>query len=91
MKNKIIPKNTEPPIAKKSKNGILITSPDLLKKLCLDTFVERLTPNQIKPEFEHFEHLKNILFEERLEFARKMISDPWEQEKLDNLLKKLKS
>ena len=50
LKNKLIPKNFNIPMAKKNKEGDLITSPRMLQKLCLDTFLDRLSPNIIKPE-----------------------------------------
>ena len=37
LKNKLCPKQNDPPMAKKDKMGALITEPNLLRKLYLDT------------------------------------------------------
>ena len=48
LKNLLCPNQTDPPMAKKDKNGTLITSPNLLKKLYLYTYKDRLKSREIK-------------------------------------------
>ena len=66
LKHKLCPRNVEPPMAKKAANGDLISNPDDLKKLYVDTYKQRLRHRTIRPGYEQLETLKNYLFNIRL-------------------------
>ena len=86
VKKKIFPKNiTAVPTAKKDVNGMLVTNPDLLKKLYLDTYHHRLRNRPIRPD------LKEDLFQLRLKLSKLRKSKPWTRKNLDNVLKSLKN
>ena len=42
LKNQLVPKERDPPLAKMDNQGNLITAPEALKKIYLGTYVERL-------------------------------------------------
>ena len=50
-------------MAKRDKNGNLITYPNLLKKLYVDTYKERLKIREIKPELLDLYFLKSEFFD----------------------------
>ena len=54
LKRELCRPQGDPPTAKLDKNGSLITSPNLLKKLYLDTYTDRLRNREIKPELLDF-------------------------------------
>ena len=51
LKNKLMPKEMDPPMAKVDKLGNLITAPEALKNLYLQTYVERLRHREIKDDY----------------------------------------
>ena len=77
-------------MAKRDKNGNLITSPNLLKKLYLDTYKERLKSREMKPELLDLYFLKSELWDLRLEQLEQTKTRPWAVEDLDRVLKDLK-
>ena len=92
LRKKLSPKNTiDPPAAKKDKAGNLVTSKSLLEKLYLDTYTERLAPNEVEEGYEELNELKHYLFEKRIEVAQKRISRDWTIKDLDKVLKSLKN
>ena len=63
LKKKLSPKNKiDPPAAKKDKLGNLVTSKTLLEQLYLDTYVDRLKPNEVEEGYEELLELKDYLF-----------------------------
>ena len=91
IKNKMFPsKKKKTNIAKKNKEGKLITNPKELKELYLDTYVSRLRNRRIMPGFENLEKLKTYLCQQRLELSSKVQSSPLTRNKLNNILKSLK-
>ena len=54
-------------MAKCDKNGTLITSPSLLKKLYVDTYTERLKNREMKSELTDLYELKSKLWKLRFE------------------------
>ena len=59
LKKRLCPKDiTEPPAAKKDKNGNLITDRKQLEKLMIENYVERMQPNEISVGLEDTENLK---------------------------------
>ena len=92
LKKKLSPKNSEdPPMAKKDKNGTLITDKKLLEKLYLDTYVDRLKPNKMVSELEKLETLKEYLFKLRYNICKAKQSQEWSNEDLENALKCMKN
>ena len=92
MKKRLAPKNTlDPPAAKIDKKGNLVTEKELLEKLYIETYVERLQPNDISEGLENLESLKNYLFELRYEIAKEAPIAEWSKDDLDKVLKSLKN
>ena len=58
------------PVGKKDRFGNLISNHEGLKKLYLQTYVDRLRNRPIKEEFEELKILKEELFELRIELAK---------------------
>jgi hypothetical protein len=61
IKRKLCPQLPDPPMAKKNEAGILITNPNLLKKLYLETFKHRLRQREMKTEYMDVFFLKTEL------------------------------
>ena len=78
------------PVGKKNSEGKIITNPEELKELYLQTFLHRLRDRPIKEGYEGILELKEELFEERLKAAKLEKTDPWKMNELENVLKKLK-
>ena len=91
LKQKLCPRNIEPPMAKKGPNGDLISNPPELKQLYVDTYKHRLRHRVIKPGYEQLESLKNFLFNVRLSLSKTRKSDPWTKDQLINVLQSLKT
>ena len=91
LKRKLCKSPIEAPTAKLNSSGNLITSPNLIKKLYLDTYTERLKNREMKSSLQDLFLLKTELWELRLEELRASKSKLWTQEDLENVLKKLKN
>ena len=91
LKRKIVNRGSEPLCAKKDLEGNMVTNPQLLKKLYLDTFVDRLHHREINPRLDNLKKLREDLFELRLERAKSNKSSPWEMCDLDKVLGNLKT
>ena len=78
------------PVGLKDKNGNLITSPEAIKKLCLEEMIERLRHRKINPELCHLQELKEKLCNKRIELVRHIKSAPWTFQELEAVLKTLK-
>ena len=86
VKKKICPKyGATVPIAKKDMNGLLVTNPDLLKKLYLDTYQQGLRHRPIRADLVHIKSLKEDLFYQRLKLAKMCKSEPWLNKDLDKV------
>ena len=91
LMKKVFPKNAQTlPVAKKNNLGQIITNPEMMKDLYLETFVQRLRHRPIKTDFEELKKLKETLFELRLSLVKKRKSKPWSMKDLDVVLKSLK-
>ena len=77
-------------IAKKNREEKLITNPNELKELYLDTYVSRLRNRKILPGFENLKTLKEYLCQQRLKISSKVSSLPITRSKLNKILKSLK-
>ena len=92
MKKKLAPKNTiDPPAAKIDKFGNLVTDKKGLEELYLETYKDRLKPNEIADGLEDLKSLKEYLFRLRLKYASQQISDDWSYSDLEKVLKSLKN
>ena len=90
LKSKIFPSKSEPPMAKRNENGTLITAPDLLKNLYLNTYIERLRNRPIRPGLEDIYWVKTELWRMTLEGLEEKESDDWSIRDLDRVVKDLK-
>ena len=77
-------------MAKKNKKGKLITNPNELKALYLDTYVSRLRSRKILPGFENLKLLKEYLCQQRLKLSLTVPSSPITRTKLNKIFKSLK-
>ena len=81
----------DPPAAKKNSDGNLVTGKTELEKLYLETYVERLKPNQISEDLIELKDLKEYLFSVRKRLAEKETSVDWSLDELEKVLKGLKN
>ena len=90
-KKNLIPNDkTCKPVSLEDKRGNLITSPEALKKLCLEEMIERLRHRKINPELLHLQELKEKLCNKRIELVKHVKSAPWTYQELEIVLKTLK-
>ena len=62
LRKKLHPQLLDPPMAKVDKSGNVITAPPLLRKLYLETYVDRLRHREMKAEFNDIFEMKTILW-----------------------------
>ena len=91
LKKKLCPIPTDPPMAKLDNSGNLITNPDGLKKIYLQTYASRLAPRLIKDEYRDIFLLKTELWQQRHIIIRNIISSDWTQKHLHKVLASLKN
>ena len=88
---KNIPKNPSPlPVAKVDIHGKLVSSPQELKNLYLETYIHRLRHRPIKPGLEQIKQMKDRLCELRLELVKLVKSSEWSEQDLLKVLGSLK-
>ena len=91
-KKKLFPKvKATLSVAKKNDQDQLITNPEELKELYLDTFKFRLRHRPAQPGYEDYLKLQQDLFNLRLEMSKKKKSAPWSMNDLNDTLKDLKA
>ena len=88
IKQRLLPNNPDPPMAKKDSNGNLITAPSALKQLYLDTYQERLRQREMKEGLLDVLCLKTELWISRLSNIKNIKTSPWI---LEDVFKKLKN
>ena len=91
LKQKLCPRNNDPPMAKRSAGGDLISNPVTLKQLYVDTYKDRLRHRVIRPGYEELESVKKFLFNLRLSLSKTRKSEPWSKAQLLKVLGSLKS
>ena len=91
LKQKLCPVAVDPPMAKLDDKGNLITSPEALKQLYIETYRNRLSHRIMKPEYNDIFLLKTELWMSRLSTIKTVKTNHWECEKLDAVLKGLKN
>ena len=91
-KNNLIPNDKGGnPVALKDKKGNMISSPEAIKKLCLEEMVERLRHRTINPDLVHLQKLKEQLCKKRIELVKHVKSAHWTVHDLEKVLKTLKN
>ena len=65
------------PMAIINESGQIITSPEGIKKLCLEEILQRVRHRKIHPELKELQQLKEILCEKRLNLVKHIKSDIW--------------
>ena len=91
IKQRLLPNNLDPPMAKKDSNGNLITGPSALKQLYLDTYQERLRQREMKEGLQDVLCLKTELWISRLSNIKNVKTPLWNMKHLDDVLKNLKN
>ena len=91
IKKPTLSKPDGPPMAKRDSNGNLITAPNLLKKLYLETYKDRLRNREMKPELTDLYCLKSELWKWRLDELQGTKTQLWNIDELNKVLKGLKS
>ena len=79
------------PVGKKMLKKQLITNPEELKDLYLETFKYRLRHIPVKPGYESLLDKQKELFKLRLEMAKRKKTPDWKMTDLEKALKKLKN
>ena len=91
LKRKLCPRRTDPPMAKRDQKGNLVTAPNALKKLYLDTYVDRLNHRVMKTDLKDIFILKTLLWNSRLCELEAKPSVDWNMRQLDKVLQTLKN
>ena len=91
LKLKLCTRPMDPPTAKLDKTGKLVTNPDKLLRLYLETYSDRLSHRKMKEEYEDIFHLKNQLWYMRLEKCSNIKTEKWTQKKINVVSKSLKN
>jgi Txe/YoeB family toxin of Txe-Axe toxin-antitoxin module len=92
IKKKVFPKISQAkPTGKKNSAGQIITSPEGLKNMYLETYKHRLRHRPIKEDLEEIKTLKVNLFYLRLNLAKQSRSETWDMKRLDKVLLSLKT
>ena len=87
VKRKQFPKiKSNLPTGKKNLKGQIITNPEELKDLYLDTFKFRVRHRPVKPGFEEYMDVQEELFNMRLKMAERKKSPKWVMEDLEEAL-----
>ena len=81
---------SDPPKAKVDKDGNLVTAPNLLRKLYLETYINRLKHRKMKKDLLDIYDLKMDLWSSRLTVLNNRKTSPWTRENLDSALSSLK-
>ena len=91
LKKKIFPKKQKSfPVVKKNQFGRLVSNPEELRCLYLQTFKNRLRHRKIKDEFLEIQSLKEMLCKKRLELVKLEEIPDWKISDIDKVLSSLK-
>ena len=77
LKKKIFKKAYELPTAKKNAEGMLITNPEMIRNMYVQTYQERLAHKNIKPYLSNLEMIKDELFTLRMSKSILSKSKDW--------------
>ena len=91
LKRKLCPMDEDPPMAKRDSSGNIITAPEAIKNLYIDTYKDRLRNRNMNIELMDIYFLKMELWEKRNEYLKLRKTEPWNLDDLDEVLKSLKN
>ena len=91
LKSKLCPRSHDPPTAKLDRNGKLVTNPQKLLDLYVETYSDRLSHKRIKAEYKDIFLLKNHLWQLRAEQCSGVKTEQWTRKDLNTVLKSLKN
>ena len=91
VKNRMFPKSRDPPMGKWDASGNIVTAPNALKKLYLDTYVHRLRHRPIKTGLESLKSLKEDLWARRYQLLKENKTDGWKTSEIIKVLSSLKN
>ena len=91
LKRKLDLKGSGNPSAKKDKSGNLITTKPALLQLYKSTYIDRLSPKEIQPNFTQLKKMKENLFEMRFEISQSRKSPDWTIGQIEKVCKTLKN
>ena len=91
LKNKLLPKEADPPMGKLDNKGNLVTTPSALKKMYLDHYCDRLRHRKIEEKFSENYEKKVELWRLRFDYLRETKTSDWSKESLEMALKSLKT
>ena len=78
LRKKLHPQQLDPPMAKLDKKGNVITAPALLRNLYLETYVDRLSHREMKPEFNDIFEMKTTLWRWQCDYMKTKKSENWQ-------------
>ena len=78
-------------MAKRDFEGNILTSPEALKSLYIETYANRLKHREIKSEFADIFHLKTQLWNTRMELLSHKHTPEWNLKQLEQVLSNLKN
>ena len=78
-------------MARKDDQGMLVTAPNLLKKLYLETYQKRLKHREIKSGLKDIQFIKEELWSSRLEELKLKKTPSWKITEVKDALKSLKN
>ena len=91
IKQKLCPRASDPPMAKRDIYGNIITAPQALKNLYLETYKKRLRQRSMKADYMDIFYLKSKLWQSRYQYLKHIKTPNWNMNNLDNVLKSLKN
>ena len=77
IKQKLCPAANDPPMAKKDEKGNIITAPEALKHLYLETYRKRLRQREMKSDYMDIYFLKSELLNSRLQYPKRRKTPLW--------------
>ena len=91
LKNKLLPKEADPPMGKLDNKGNLVTTPSALKKLYLDHYCDRLKHRKIREVYSENYDKKVELWRLRFDYLKETKTSDWLMQSLEVAPKSLKS
>ena len=89
---KVFPKNKESiPMALEDIHGNLVTNYNCIKKLALDSIVERLRKRPMHPNLRTLEKARTRLTKLRLQIVTRRKSQPWKMNEMEKAIKAMKN
>ena len=89
LKKKLHFKASEMPAAKKDLAGNLITTKQGLLQLYKNTYIDRLSPKDVRKEYETLQNMKEALFRTRYQISSLTKSDNWSADQVQKICKGL--